>query len=52
MEWQRRPPGGLLPGDPPRARSAPMVRADHRVPNRSARIAVGAGHGRRPSTWL
>ena len=22
MEWQRRPPGGLLPGDPPRARSA------------------------------
>ena len=28
------------------------VRADHRVSNRSAHIAVGAGHGRRPSTWL
>ena len=52
MEWQRRPPGGLLPGDPPRAQSAPMVRP--RPPGAGdarTRIAVGAGHGRRPSTW-
>lgn len=40
------------PAGPPRARSAPMVRP--RPPgagNARTRIAVGAGHGRRPSTW-
>ncbi len=40
------------PAGPPRARSAPMVRP--RPPGAGdarTRIAVGAGHGRRPSTW-
>ena len=51
MEWQRRPLEAFYPViylDAIRVK----VRADHRVSNRSAHIAVGAGHGRRPSTWL
>ena len=46
MEWQRRPLEAFYPViylDAIRVK----VRADHRVSNRSAHIAVGAGHGRR-----
>ena len=32
MEWQRRPPGGLLPGDIYLDAIRVKIRADHRVP--------------------
>ena len=52
MEWQRRPPGGLLPGDPPRRDPRQGPRRPPGAGDARTRIAVGAGHGRRPSTWL
>ena len=51
MEWQRRPLEAFYPViylDAIRVK----VRADHRVSNRSAHIAVGAGHGRRQARGL
>lgn len=52
MEWRRRPPGGLLPGDPPRRDPRQGPRRPPGAGDARTRIAVGAGHGRRPSTWL
>ena len=37
----RGPLEAFLPRDPPRARSAPMARADHQVSDRADHIAVG-----------
>ena len=52
MEWQRRPPGGLLPGDPPRRDPRQGPRRPPGAGDARTRIAVGAGHGRRQARGL
>ena len=52
MEWQRRPPGGLLPGDLPRRDPRQGPRRPPGAGDARTRIAVGAGHGRRQARGL